>query len=110
VARVCVRRARPALAVRGAAAWVSSRAAPRVPPIARPWRPPGAPGSEPKRCRGAGALAAKLAYFDELERIAAQFHAAAAAPEPGRLLPLLQRLDECLTCGARGLVQARAQT
>jgi len=57
-----------------------------------------------ERCRGAGALAAKLAYFDELERIAAQFHAAAAAPEPGRLLPLLQRLDECLTCGARGLL------
>jgi len=61
-------------------------------------------GRRAERCRGAGALAAKLAYFDELERIAAQFHAAAAAPEPGRLLPLLQRLDECLTCGARGLL------
>ncbi len=61
-------------------------------------------GRRAERCRGAGTLAAKLAYFDELERIAAQFHAAAAAPEPGRLLPLLQRLDECLTCGARGLL------
>lgn len=48
----------------------------------------------------AGALAAKLAYFDELERIAAQFHTAALSPDADRLLPLLQRLDECLTCAA----------
>ncbi|KAK9845860.1 hypothetical protein WJX81_004499 [Elliptochloris bilobata] len=45
----------------------------------------------------AGALSAKLAYFDELERIAAQFHTAALSPDADRLLPLLQRLDECLT-------------
>ena len=58
-----------------------------------------APGSKCEPGPGrAGALAAKLAYFDELERIAAHFHTAALSPDADRLLPLLQRLDECLTC------------
>lgn len=45
----------------------------------------------------AEALRGKLAYFDELERVAAQFHGAALDVESERFLPLLQRLDECIS-------------
>ena len=46
----------------------------------------------------AEALRGKLAYFDELERVAAQFHGAALDVDSDRFLPLLQRLDECISC------------
>lgn len=46
----------------------------------------------------AEALRAKLAYFDELERIAAQFHSGVMAVDSDHFLPILHRLDECITC------------
>lgn len=47
----------------------------------------------------AAAVRARLGYFDELERLSAQLHAgAAAALDAERLLPVLARLDECITC------------
>lgn len=45
----------------------------------------------------AEALRGKLAYFDELERVAAHFHGAALDVDSERFLPLLQRLDECIS-------------
>ena len=39
---------------------------------------------------------AKLAYFDELESISAQFHSASLAVESDKFVPILQRLDECI--------------
>ena len=44
----------------------------------------------------ADALRDKLAYFDELERMAAQFHSASLAVESENFLPILRRLDECI--------------
>ena len=44
----------------------------------------------------ADALRSRLSYFDELERIAAQFHAASLAVDSSDFLPLLQRLDDCI--------------
>lgn len=46
----------------------------------------------------AEALRAKLAYFDELERIASQFHSGVMAVDSDHFLPILHRLDECITC------------
>ena len=43
-------------------------------------------------------LRAKLAFFDELERISAHFHSASLAVESDTFLPQLRRLDECITC------------
>ena len=45
----------------------------------------------------ADALRGKLQYFDELERVSAQFHAVSLAVESGDFLRLLERLDECIT-------------
>ncbi|EIE20882.1 Sec34-domain-containing protein [Coccomyxa subellipsoidea C-169] len=45
----------------------------------------------------AEALRAKLAYFDELERIASQFHSGVMAVDSDHFLPILHRLDECIT-------------
>lgn len=45
----------------------------------------------------ADALRSKLAYFDELESMAAQFHAASLAVDSENFLPVLKRLDECVT-------------
>lgn len=45
----------------------------------------------------ADALRGKLQYFDELERVSAQFHAASLAVESDDFLRLLERLDECIT-------------
>jgi hypothetical protein len=45
----------------------------------------------------ADALRAKLAYFDELERIAGQFHTGMMAVDSEHFLPILHRLDECIT-------------
>ncbi|KAL0022928.1 hypothetical protein WJX77_008565 [Trebouxia sp. C0004] len=45
----------------------------------------------------AGALRSKLQYFDELERVSAQFHSASLAVDSDSFLPLLERLDECIT-------------
>lgn len=44
----------------------------------------------------AGAIRAKLAYFDELEAVAAQFQSAAGSVDSADFLPLLRRLDECI--------------
>ncbi|PSC70334.1 conserved oligomeric Golgi complex subunit 3 [Micractinium conductrix] len=44
----------------------------------------------------AGAIRAKLAYFDELEAVAAQFHTAAGSVDSADFLPLLRRLDDCI--------------
>ena len=38
----------------------------------------------------------KLAFFDELETISAQFHSASLAVESDKFVPILQRLDECI--------------
>jgi len=45
----------------------------------------------------ADALRNKLQYFDELERVSAQFHSASLAVDSDSFLPLLERLDECIT-------------
>ena len=45
----------------------------------------------------ADALRHKLQYFDELERVSAQFHSASLAVDSDSFLPLLERLDECIT-------------
>ena len=42
------------------------------------------------------ALTARLASFDELEELTAQYHEVAAAPSAGGALQLLCRLDDCL--------------
>lgn len=44
----------------------------------------------------AGAIRSKLAYFDELEAVAAQFHTAAGSVDSADFLPLLRRLDDCI--------------
>lgn len=41
---------------------------------------------------------AKLAFFDELEIISAQFHSASLAVESDKFVPILRRLDECIMC------------
>ena len=46
----------------------------------------------------AEALRSKMAYFDELERVAVQFHGASLDVDSDRFLPLLQRLDDCISC------------
>eukprot|EP00884_Botryococcus_braunii_P022753 jgi/Botrbrau1/9161/Bobra.160_3s0033.1 len=45
----------------------------------------------------AAALRSKLSYFDELEKTAAHFHSANLAVDSETFMPLLQRLDECIT-------------
>jgi hypothetical protein len=44
----------------------------------------------------AEALRARLKFFDEYELAASQFASAAAAPDSAELMPLLQKLDECI--------------
>jgi len=46
----------------------------------------------------AEALHGKMQYFDELDRVAAQFHGASLDVDSDRFLPLLQRLDDCISC------------
>jgi len=46
----------------------------------------------------AEALHSKMQYFDELDRVAAQFHGASLDVDSDRFLPLLQRLDDCISC------------
>ena len=48
----------------------------------------------------AEALHGKMQYFDELDRVAAQFHGASLDVDSDRFLPLLQRLDDCISCAA----------
>ena len=45
----------------------------------------------------ADAIKQKLAYFDELEKLAAKFHSANLSIESEDFLGVLKRLDECLT-------------
>lgn len=45
----------------------------------------------------ADALHSKLQYFDELEHVSAQFHSASLAVDSDSFLPLLERLDECIS-------------
>lgn len=45
----------------------------------------------------ADALRSKLQYFDELEHVSAQFHSASLAVDSDSFLPLLERLDECIS-------------
>lgn len=45
----------------------------------------------------ADALHSRLSYFDELERIASHFHAASLAVDSTEFMPLLKRLDDCIT-------------
>ena len=49
----------------------------------------------------AEALRSKMAYFDELERVAVQFHGASLDVDSDRFLPLLQRLDDCISCAPK---------
>ena len=44
----------------------------------------------------ADALRSKLAYFDELERLASQFHSGTMSVDVDTFSPVLQRLDECI--------------
>lgn len=45
----------------------------------------------------ADALRSKLNYFDELEKIATKFHAPTMSVGSSHFLPLLKRLDECIS-------------
>ena len=45
----------------------------------------------------AEAVRAKLGYYDELERLAAQFHTGVMGVDSEHFLPILHRLDECIT-------------
>jgi len=45
----------------------------------------------------ADALRTKLNYFDELENISTQFHASTMSVGSSHFLPLLKRLDECIS-------------
>lgn len=45
----------------------------------------------------ADALRSKLDYFDELEKIATQFYSPTMSVASGHFLPLLKRLDECIS-------------
>ena len=45
----------------------------------------------------ADALRVKLTYFDELEKMTAHFHSGAIAVDTDHFLPILSRLDECIT-------------
>ncbi len=61
--------------------------------------PPSVQVSEKERLvELAEALRSKMAYFDELERVAVQFHGASLDVDSDRFLPLLQRLDDCISC------------
>ena len=51
----------------------------------------------------AEAVRAKLSYYDELERLAAQFHAGVMGVDSEHFLPILHRLDECITCASCSL-------
>eukprot|EP01023_Acetabularia_acetabulum_P038330 TRINITY_DN36696_c0_g2_i2.p1 TRINITY_DN36696_c0_g2~~TRINITY_DN36696_c0_g2_i2.p1 ORF type:complete len:630 (+),score=104.01 TRINITY_DN36696_c0_g2_i2:24-1913(+) len=42
-------------------------------------------------------LGGKLRYFEELEQVSSQFHSNSVSVDSGRFLPLLEKLDECLT-------------
>lgn len=45
----------------------------------------------------ADALAARLGYFDELEAITTEFNRLGARHDNTNVMPLLSRLDDCLT-------------
>jgi hypothetical protein len=45
----------------------------------------------------AEAVRAKLGFYDELERLAGQFHAGVMGVDSQQFLPILHRLDECIT-------------
>ena len=44
----------------------------------------------------ADALRSRLSYFDELERLTAQFHSGTMSVDVDNFLPVLRRLDECI--------------
>eukprot|EP00887_Chlorella_sp_A99_P004229 scaffold15.g4229.t1 len=58
----------------------------------------------------ADAIRSKLSYFDEVERVAAQFHAASVSPDSTDFLPLLKRLDDCIAYVAANPQYADAST
>jgi hypothetical protein len=58
----------------------------------------------------ADALRARLKFFDEYELAANQFASAAAAPDSAELMPLLQKLDECISYVAANPQYADAVT
>lgn len=58
----------------------------------------------------AEALRARLKFFDEYELAASQFASAAAAPDSSDLMPLLHKLDECISYVAANPQYADAVT
>ncbi|GJP83624.1 hypothetical protein CLOP_g13752 [Closterium sp. NIES-67] len=56
----------------------------------------------------ADALRSKLNYFEELDKITARFHSASMSVSSSHFLPLLKRLDECITYVASNLQYADA--
>ncbi|KAL4857660.1 Conserved oligomeric Golgi complex subunit 3 [Chlorella vulgaris] len=58
----------------------------------------------------AAAIRSKLAYFDELEAVAAQFQSAAGSVDSADFLPLLKRLDDCIAYVAANPQYADAAT
>jgi hypothetical protein len=58
----------------------------------------------------AEALRARLKFFDEYELAASQFASAAAAPDSTDLMPLLHKLDECISYVAANPQYADAVT
>ena len=44
----------------------------------------------------ASILRSKLAFFEQLDSIAAYLHSPQAAMDASKFLPMLQRLDECI--------------
>lgn len=58
----------------------------------------------------ADALRTRLKFFDEYEAVAAQFAAAVASPDSAALLPLLNKLDDCIAYVAANPQYADAVT
>ncbi|CAI5498530.1 unnamed protein product, partial [Closterium sp. Naga37s-1] len=56
----------------------------------------------------ADALRSKLNYFEELDKITGRFHSASMSVSSSHFLPLLKRLDECITYVASNLQYADA--
>ncbi|CAI7897955.1 unnamed protein product [Closterium sp. NIES-54] len=56
----------------------------------------------------ADALRSKLNYFEELDKITSRFHSASMSVSSSHFLPLLKRLDECITYVASNLQYADA--
>ena len=61
-----------------------------------PWLSKRCAAEREKLVAFAGILRSKLAFFEQLDSIAAYLHSPQAAADAAKFLPMLQRLDECI--------------